>query len=398
METATNLSCCSNPGCDQPGTSKCSACKTEPYCGPICQTAHWTKHKEECEGHLLKIGNAHLMKAEGFFDADNWVQALRYSDLALVKLNAMKKRPLESISAALTIKCHALKCLGQHPEGLQCAKDKYNLWALARGPAHPSTIDAAFYLIESLLFNDEYEDAETYAVNLWEIIHTNNHRDNDIPGEEREEYVAKAAGLLAQATYRLAASGGIPPEEKQQAGELAIARARQSLEINTQLFGTESTRVATTMGLLAGMLEYFNNDDDDEVLGLYQQAITIETRESGSASMNVGTSMYNLGLAYDNRAEKAHAANDLDREQANLELALPRYREAARIYTAINHTQWATSSLRDVVDIDQRLRQLGIVREAAEAEAKATEEEVEEREVGEGEEAEAARADEVIFP
>ena len=397
METETNLSCCSNPGCNQPGTNQCSACKTTPYCGPICQSAHWTKHKEECEGHLLKIGKAHLAKAKGFHDADNWLQELRYSDLALVKFNAMKKRPLEAISDALGYKCQALKYLGRYPESLQCAKDNYNLWALARGPAHPMTIQAAFYLIESLLFNEEYEDAELYARTLWEIIHTNNHRDNDIPGDKREEYVAKASGLLAQATYRLAESGGIPPEEMQQAGEEAIARARQSLEIRIQLYGTESTQVAMIMGVLAGVREYFN-DNDDEVLGLYQQSIAIYTRESGSTSMNVGTSMYNLGAAYCNRADKAHASNDLDREQANLELALPRYREAARIYTAINHTQWATSSLRDVVDIDQRLRQLGIVREAAEAEAKATEEEVEEREVGEGEEAEAARADEVIFP
>ena len=76
METAI-LSCCSNPGCGQPGTNQCSACKTTPYCGPTCQSADWPHHKEECEGHLLKIGSAHLAKAKGFFDARSYVQALR---------------------------------------------------------------------------------------------------------------------------------------------------------------------------------------------------------------------------------------------------------------------------------------------------------------------------------
>ena len=69
--------CCSNPGCDQPGTKQCSACKTKAYCGPICQTADWQHHKEECPGHLRKMGMAHLEKAKGFDKDCNWVQTLR---------------------------------------------------------------------------------------------------------------------------------------------------------------------------------------------------------------------------------------------------------------------------------------------------------------------------------
>ena len=225
--TETTAACCSHPGCDRPGTSKCSACRTTPYCGPICQTAHWVHHKQECEGHLLKVGSAHLDKANGFLRDRNWTQALRYSDLALAKLNVTKERPLHTLhmfGTALAIKYKALQNLVRYAESLQCAKDNYNMWALARGPAHPMTIDAAFILINALLHNKEYEDAEFYARTIWEIIHTNKHRDNDIPGEQREEYVANAADLLAQAIYRWAKSGGIPPEEKQQAAEEAIAR------------------------------------------------------------------------------------------------------------------------------------------------------------------------------
>ena len=351
-------SCCSNPGCDQSGTSKCSACKTTFYCGPICQTAHWAHHKEECEGHLLKLGNAHLAKAKGFLRDRNYMQTLRYSDLALVKLNGMKKRPLEDTSGVLGCKCEALKFLCRHTEALQCAKDKYNLWAVARGPAHPSTIEAAFYLIDALLHNKEYEDAEFYARTLWEIIH------NDIPGDIRQTYVAMAAFLLSQAIYRLAESGGIPPEEKQKAGEEAIAHARQALEIRTQLHGAESEHVAIAMGVLANSLDYFSDGGDDEVLHLYQQSIAIHSRVQGSTSMNVAVSEKGLGNFFVERAERARVAHDPDRLVTNLELALPHFREAARISAANNLFENASVVLRNVADVEENLRQIRIARAA----------------------------------
>ena len=287
------------------------------------------------------------------------MQVLRYSDLALVKLNALKKRPLEAISEALGKKCDALKFLGRQPESLQCAKDMYNLWALARGPAHPMTILAAFYLIDCLLHNKEYEDAEFYARTLWEIIHTNNHRDNDIPADRREEYVGKAADSLAKSIFRLAESGGIPPEEKQKAGEEAIALARQSLAIRIQLCDADSVTVARGMFALSSILAYFNDKDDDEVLRLLEQGIVIEARVAGRMSMNVGVGERNLGVEYDKRAIRAAAANDMERYVTNLELALPHFREAARIYQAINHMDGADRALRDVVDMENKLRQTG---------------------------------------
>ena len=364
METETTPSCCSNAGCDQPGTSKCSACKTTFYCGPICQTAHWAHHKEECEGHLLKIGNAHFAKAEGFYSDRNWAQALRYSDLALAKLNAMKKRPLEAISEVLGCKCAALQSMGRHAEALQCAKDKYNLWAMARGPAHPFTIEAAFYLIECLIQNKEYEDAEFYARTIWEISHTNNHRDNDIPGEKWQKYVATAASLLTEAIFLWAQSRDIPPAEKQKAGEEAIALARQAADIYTQEDGTESGFAAVAMCVLADALDYFSDSCDDEALRLYQQSIVIGHRLEGSTSANVGVREANLGLAYYNRALKAHVANDLEQCVTNLELALPHYREAARIGQAVNHVDSTGSALRMITDVEERLRKIGIARAA----------------------------------
>ena len=46
---------CSNPGCDRPGTNKCGACDSTPYCGPTCQKEDWPHHKEECPGNTLLL-------------------------------------------------------------------------------------------------------------------------------------------------------------------------------------------------------------------------------------------------------------------------------------------------------------------------------------------------------
>ena len=314
----------------------------------------------------------HLVKAKIFYDAHNYEQALRSSDLALAKLNAMKKRPLQDISDALSWKCHSLKFLDRHAEALQCAKDKYNMWAMARGPAHPLTIHAAFYLIECLIHNKEYEDAALFARTLWEIIHTNNHRDNEIPADRRQKYVANSAELLATAIFRLAESGGIPPEEKQKAGEEAIARARQAVEIYRQEYGSESVKVGGALGALADVLQCFKGDNDDEALGLYQQANAIHTRVYGRMSVNVGAGEFNLGETYYQRARRAAVANVLDKCVGSLKLALPHFHEAARIYRATNHLDSARNSLGRVVEIDKKLREAEAAAIAAASVATAT--------------------------
>ena len=357
--------CC--PGCDQPGANHCSACKTTFYCGSRCQTEDWPRHKEECDGHLKKIGMSHFTKAMGFHRECNWVQALRHIDLSLLKLKPMKQRPIEIISEALAIKYNALQQTHRHAESLHCAKDKYNLWAMARGPAHPSTIDAAFYLIDSLLLNKEFEDAELFARTLWEIIHSNNHVDNDIPAYKRPLYVTKAADALAQAIYRLAESGGIPPEKKQKAGEMAIARARQSLESSTRLYGTEDGLTASAMYGLAQILDFFNNTDDDEILRLFEQSIAIFTRVDGHKSQNVAVSENSLGSAYKKRAIRASEIMDLERSVANLELALVHFREAAQIHRTNNNVVHATQSLKSADGIEEHLRKIKIARAAAAA-------------------------------
>ena len=369
MADVADVKSCSNPGCDQPGTSSCGACKATPYCGPICQTAHWAHHKEECAGHLRKVGMTNLAKAEVFCLERNYAQALRYGELAATKLKQLKDRSLETVQAisrALLCIFSALQRLDRQREALECIKECYTLWAMNH-LRNPGSMEAALSLIQSCIHNGEYEDAERYARHAYFMIAEMT--DNFIPADQQPQFLADASYWLATAIHRLAEAGGIPPQEKQKAGEEAIAFARKALEIYTQLQGTECAEVAMTMGTLAGALGYFNNVDDDEIPHLLEQSIVIYRRVEGSSSLNVAVSETNLGIVYQYRANRAQAVNDLDRCMANLQLALSRYRDSARNYRVNNHIDKADRNLQYAARIEENIRQVVIAKAAAAAAA-----------------------------
>ena len=354
---------CTRPGCDQPGPSLCASCRLVGYCCRTCQVEDWTRHKEtDCQGHLRKIGMAHLQKARGFDRDNNWLQTLRYSELALVKLKQLNDRPIEDIDSALRFKFNALNLMARKRESLECAQERYCLYLTSH--THPPAIEASFALIESCIHNEEYEDAELYARTTWETITLS--RDSHIPDNKRQEFTAQGAHYLAKAMLHLAQHGDIPPEANQTVGQEAIGLARRALEIHTQLHGLENQLVANATSLLASALAYFNNVDDDEVLRLHEQSIAITARMEGSSSVNVGACNKNLAVAYINRAKRAHAANDLNRELSNLELALRHYSEAARIYRAANSVDRADDAAQRVVRIEEDLRLLRIAKAAVE--------------------------------
>ena len=124
----------------------------------IISRLHIAKGMEElCEEELHKSGTAYIAKSMECYGNRNYLEMLRNSDLALAKLNEMKKRRLETISEALAVQCQALKFMGRHVEALQSAKAMYNLCEMETGPAHLCTIDSAFYLVESSLFNRQFQ-------------------------------------------------------------------------------------------------------------------------------------------------------------------------------------------------------------------------------------------------
>ena len=154
----------------------------------------------------------------------------------------------------------------------------------------------------------------------------------------------------------------MPAKEQQEAGVEAIMLARRALEIHTLENGPQSHEVAEDMQMLASLLDYFNDVDDDEVPRLYEQSNAIFARLEGSLSPSVSSCEKNLGTTYYNRAIKAHDVNDLDRCVAYLELALPRFRAAARIFRAINQVNRSNEAAQNVVQVEEYLQEIATKR------------------------------------
>ena len=304
---------------------------------------------------MRKVAITHLRKADVFWKEQNYVQLLRFSELAEKALNKLKARPLEVITIideAMRMQLNSLNFMGRHKESLECAKRRYSLWA-AGYMRNAGMLDAAFPLIEGLIQNNEYEEAALISRTAHEMII--NDTDNIIPEGQRQQFLADGSKFLALTTYWLAVSGGISPEDKQKAGKEAIALARKALEIRIQLHGAVDDRVAYDTSTVAKISDYFNDDDDDDVLRLFEQANAVYIQLHGRLSLPVANGEKNLGNTFSCRASRARDANDLDRRVANLELALSHFREAARIYRAINRIDRADGVAQCAVDIEGQL-------------------------------------------
>ena len=349
------MSICAYPGCDQFGSKLCALCLVECYCCDTCQKGAWTRHREVCIGHLRKKReyiSSFLQRARGFKQANNHVEALRCAEMALTKLKKMKNRPLaiiELIDEASNLKGSALRALERRIDYLECVTENYALWAnsFRRDLGH---IDASFELICSLTHNKDYEQAHLIAGTVYEMtLYPTN---NDIPEDQQQRYLAEASSYYARATYWLALAGGIPPEEKQKVGEETIAVARKALEIQSQLNGVDSC--LSVIHALADVLEYFNNDDGDEVPRLREQALAIDRRVNG-ISARVAFYEKELGDTYYSRAKRA---DNQDRRLLNLELALPHFHEAAQIYKAFSDVARANYVAHSAAEVEVNIRQI----------------------------------------
>ena len=247
----------------------------------------------------------------------NYAQSLRYSDLAVTKLKR-RKAPAEKNSEALCCKVDALSMLGRYREMMECAKERYCMYLTKH--THPPAIKAGFCVIESCIHSKEFLDAVLYAQTTWETITLS--RDSNLADTEREWFIAEGAYYLAQATWGLAKSGGMPLHEKPEAGREAIILAKRALKIHTQLHGSENIRTANNMGLLSGVSDYFNDVEDDEIIRLGEKAKAIHIRLIGSSTLNVAKCEINLGYAYHKKARRAYRAVKMDRYGLGI-VALP---------------------------------------------------------------------------
>ena len=67
-------------------------------------------------------------------------------------------------------------------------------------------------------------------------------------------------------------------------------------------------------------------------------------------------------MEYYNKSKGANADNDLDQCLTMLELALPHFREAARIQSAMKNVDKANDALRLISQTEEIIRQIGIVK------------------------------------
>ena len=245
--------------------------------------------------------------------------------------------------------------MNRRREAHKCIEEAYTLWAMNH-VRHPGTIYAATGLMKSCMSNKEYEDAERYGRHAYFLI------TEIVPSEQQPKLLAEVSCWLARAIVQSSKAVGIPPEDKQQAGEEVIMHARQALKLHTRLSGKHSSEVGGSMLVLADALDYFHDFNDNEVLRLLEQSMSIYRRAEGRSSPEVATCETNLGNAYNNRADRAYNANDgwlwLNQCMSNLEIALDHYREAARIYKANNHTGSHNEVLRNVDQVQNRIREI----------------------------------------
>ena len=256
--------------------------------------------------------------------------------------------------------------MDRNKEALECAKEWYCLWLTKH--THPPAIDAAFALIESCVHNGEYDDARLYAHTTWETITLS--RDSHIPDSQREEFTARGAHYVAKSIFAMVQSGGIPAEEKEEAGNEAIARARQALDTFSRLHGIERKTVAMAKVMLAQVLNFFKEEDDDEAIQLFEQSKAIYIQLQGNSSIKVGEIEEDLGALYYNKAKRAlEGTNDLHNTLSYVDLSLPRLREAVRIYRSLGRlNKEVDRSIKMTIEIEG-LRQLIIEEIVAESES-----------------------------
>ena len=250
---------------------------------------------------LREICEGHLKTAQVLHGQHNYVQALHHSELAVTKLKQLQEdRHVDGymVDEVMKTNYNVLHSMGQHPKAVLFAKEWHILWLDLWSDDRNNTLlmhapdlllNSPVALIESSIHNNDFVDAESFARGLWTTITSELHH---FPEDQRQAITSRGAYWLAQAAYYLSANDGVAPDEKEIVGDEVISLARTALEIDTQLFGIESEKVACDLALLARVLKYFNNVVDDEVLRMYEKrrhvAVTARRRKGSSSTGDDG--------------------------------------------------------------------------------------------------------------
>jgi hypothetical protein len=230
---------------------------------------------------------------------------------------------------------------GHNSSAVEFAEEAYNLVVEAYDPVHVQVQEAANLLIDSLIKNRNYYDAERYA----EVTY-GNLKDHKNGMDQESEDVAQGAHSFANAIYR-------------KGGDLIKAErlAREALSTRSRLYSSDDSQLASSCSLLARIL--MNQEKlGDETKELFERSLAINIRHQGPDGVN--TAVNNMNLGYFNR-KLAGLHQEVTLRNPFLLQAKAYYEEAIRIRTKTfspTHpiAQDAVSALEDLIDNYKCLR------------------------------------------
>jgi hypothetical protein len=176
--------------------------------------------------------------------------------------------------------------------------------------------EAAGIMIKCLINTDDLVRAEVFALQTYANL-----KDPKNGANQDSEEMVKATNNLATIILK-------------QKGDLTKAEefARESLRINTIVFGTESNPIGVSKTLLGEIL-MSQNKLNDETKGLFEYSLAIAIKSDGPDSQNTGIGNVHVGIFY---MQLACSQCSVDLKYNQLLLAKSHFLDACRIYTKIH--------------------------------------------------------------
>jgi tetratricopeptide (TPR) repeat protein len=230
---------------------------------------------------------------------------------------------------------------GNFSGAVEFAEEAYNLVVEAYDCGHPQVQEAANLLIDSLIRNCNFYDAERYA-----DVTYGNLKDHKNGIDQESEAIARGAYSFADAIFR-------------KGGDLIKAErlAREALSIRSQLYSSNDYQLAPSCSLLANILKS-QEKLGDETKELLERALAINIRHLGPDGANTAVSNISLGFFH---RQLADLNTEVALQKPFLLQAKAYFEEAVRNQTKIfspTHpsAQHAVSALEDLIDDYKCLR------------------------------------------
>jgi tetratricopeptide (TPR) repeat protein len=230
---------------------------------------------------------------------------------------------------------------GNYSGAVELAEEAYNLVVEAYDPVHHQVQEAANLLIDCLLKNRNFYDAERYA----EVTY-GNLKDLKNGMDQQSEAIALGAYSFADAISR-------------KGGDLVKAErlAREALSIRSRLYSSDSYQLAPSCTLLAQILQK-QDKLGAETKELLERALAINIRHQGPDGCNTAVVNILLGLFHRRHAK---VNTEVALQKLFLRQAKAHFEEAVRIQTKIYspthpHVEQAVSLLKDLIDMNEFLQ------------------------------------------